>query len=96
MTKPRELHDVIAAALEFDVYDHGDAIAVVRAAFETVIDILLKQPRFAGLPRFEIELLLRETQLKTEDALAKYCLPDPDLNAAAIVDALLDAETESV
>jgi hypothetical protein len=93
MTKFRELHDVIAAALEFDVYDHGDAVAVVQAAFESVIDILAK--RFC-VSRFEIELLLRDAQLKAEGALAKYCLPDPELDAAAIVDALLDAETESV
>ena len=67
-----------------------------RDAFCTRGCFDVKQPRFAGVPRFEIELLLRDTQLKTEDALAKYCLPDPDLDADAIVDVLLDAETESV
>jgi len=93
MTKPRELHDIIATALEFDVYDHGDAVAVVQAAFESVIDILAK--RFPGVSRFEIELLLRDAQLKAEDATAKYCLPDSELDAAAIVDAVLDAESVS-
>jgi hypothetical protein len=91
MTKSRELHDIITRALEFNVFDHGDATAIITTAFEVVVDILLKHPRFAGVPRFEIELLLRDTQLKTESALAKYSLPNPELDAAAIVDALLDA-----
>jgi len=81
MTKHRELHDIIAGALEFEIYDHGDAVAVVTAAFEAVTDILLKHSRRAGVPRFEIELLLRDTQLATEDALSKYSLLDPELDA---------------
>jgi hypothetical protein len=92
----RELHDVIAYALAFETYDHGDAVAIVKGAFEAVIDIMLKHPRFAGVPRLEIELLLRDTQCTTEDAIGKYSLLDPELDAATIADALLDAEMGSL
>ena len=94
MTQQRHLHHIIADALAFGIYDHGDAVAIVTAAFESVTDILLEHPRFAGASRLEIELLLYDTQRKAEKALDGYSLIIPNVDAAAIVDALLDAETE--
>jgi hypothetical protein len=90
LTRHRELHDIIADALEFGIFDHGDAIAVVTTAFAAVVDILLKHPRFAGVSRFEIELLLRDTQFAAENAISSYSLADPQLDANTIVDWLLD------
>jgi hypothetical protein len=90
----QQLHDIITDALEFGVYDHGDAMAIVTAAFESVTDILLKHPRFAGASRLEIELLLYDTQRKAEKALDGYSLIIPNVDADVIVEALLDAEME--
>ena len=95
MTQQRHLHHIIADALAFGIYDHGDAVAIVTAAFESVTDTLLKHPRFAGASRLEIELLLRDTQRTTEAAIGAYSLLDPARDAAAIVDAILDADFET-
>jgi hypothetical protein len=92
MTKPRELHDIVEYALAVHVCDHGDAVAIVGAAFESVADLVVQ--RF-GVSRFEVELLLRDLKVRTEDAIKIYTLSDPEADAATIVDVILDAETGS-
>jgi len=95
MISRRHLHDVILDTLEFQIFDRGDAAAIVGDAFDRVIDILLRLPQFAGASRFDLEMLLRDEYLAAEARLYGYSLCDPSADAKAIVEAIVDAEPES-
>jgi hypothetical protein len=80
-------------ALEFEIYDHGDAQAEIDRFFDRLIGLLHR--RFDGVSRFEFELLLADLRHEARIALAPYSKIDPEIDASVIVDALVEHAEEN-
>jgi N6-adenosine-specific RNA methylase IME4 len=100
LSKPRKgtatmtsLRAVIATVLD-DIVDESDAAAVIDRAFAAITELLKHHPRFAGVSRLEIELMLLDIERDTEAAFRRYAKIHPDSDARTIVDAIEAANVE--